>query len=70
MVYVPEGFAHGFQTLEDDSELFYHMTAPYDPAASRGIRWDDPTLAIAWPIPDGPILSPRDRAMPLLAEVA
>lgn len=66
-VYAPAGFAHGFETLADDTELFYQMTVAYDPASARGIRWDDPALDIAWPIAD-PILSPRDRAWPSLAE--
>lgn len=70
MVYIPEGFAHGFQTLEDNCELFYQMTAPYDPKAARGVRWDDPSLAIAWPLPERPVLSARDRALPRLAEMA
>lgn len=64
-VFIPEGCAHGFQTLADDSELFYQITAPYRPEAVRGLRWDDPALAIAWPaIP--PILSDRDAALPML----
>lgn len=68
MIYIPEGCAHGFQTLTDDSELAYQITAPYRPALARGVRWDDPALAIRWPVPD-PILSPRDRALPLLEQL-
>ncbi len=64
-VYVPEGFAHGFQTLEDDSEVLYMISAPYAPDAARGVRWNDPALGIRWPLPD-PILSARDREFPLL----
>lgn len=64
MLYVPEGFAHGFQTLEDDSEVFYQMSAFYHAESALGARWDDPAFAIAWPLPD-PILSDRDRAFPL-----
>ena len=64
-LYVPKGFAHGFQTLEDDSELLYQMSEFYEPGLARGIRWDDPKLAIAWPLPK-PIVSGRDRAHPLL----
>ena len=61
MVYIPAGFAHGFQTLEDDTELFYQISVPYRPEAARCIAWDDPSLAIAWPLAD-PVLSARDRA--------
>jgi len=63
--YVPEGFAHGFQTLADDSEVLYQMSESYHPDLARGLRWDDPKLGIRWPLP-GPILSPRDRAYALL----
>ncbi len=66
-LYVPAGFAHGFQTLEDHSELHYQISEFYQPGLARGIRWKDPTLGIAWPIAD-PILSPRDAALPLLAD--
>jgi dTDP-4-dehydrorhamnose 3,5-epimerase len=52
MLYVPEGFAHGFQTLEDHTEVVYHMTGFYEPAAERGVRWNDPRFAITWPLPD------------------
>ncbi len=64
-MYAPKGFAHGFQTLEDDSELFYQISAPYRPEAIRGLRWDDPTIAVPWPLPD-PTISERDRTLPLL----
>lgn len=60
MLYIPEGVAHGFQTLEDDTELFYHMSNVYDAACARGVRWDDPSLSIHWPILN-PIMSPKDR---------
>ncbi|MGE5145580.1 MAG: dTDP-4-dehydrorhamnose 3,5-epimerase [Candidatus Eiseniibacteriota bacterium] len=62
-LYIPEGCGHGFETLSDDAELLYHMSVEYVPEAARGVRWDDPTLAIAWPIPE-PTLSERDRALP------
>ncbi|MDX1656340.1 MAG: dTDP-4-dehydrorhamnose 3,5-epimerase [Candidatus Competibacteraceae bacterium] len=68
-LYIPEGCAHGFQTLVDDSEVFYQISADYRPQLSRGIRWDDPTLAIRWPLPGSAILSERDRTLPLLQEV-
>jgi dTDP-4-dehydrorhamnose 3,5-epimerase len=63
MVYIPEGFAHGFQTLENGCEVFYQMSAPYHAPSSCGVRWDDPSFAIEWPIRD-PILSARDAAYP------
>jgi dTDP-4-dehydrorhamnose 3,5-epimerase len=64
--YIPRGFAHGFQTLAEDAELLYGISPDYVPEAARGLRWDDPTVAIAWPLP--PVnLSPRDAALPLLA---
>jgi dTDP-4-dehydrorhamnose 3,5-epimerase len=60
MVYVPEGVAHGFVTLADDTEVFYQMSQPYDPACYRGVRWDDPAFGIVWPVPIVQI-SERDR---------
>jgi dTDP-4-dehydrorhamnose 3,5-epimerase len=62
-LYIPAGFAHGFQTLEGDSEVFYQMTESYRPGMARGARWNDPRFGIDWPIPD-PILSPRDADYP------
>jgi dTDP-4-dehydrorhamnose 3,5-epimerase len=67
MVYVPPGFAHGFQTLADDTELFYQMSDYYFPELARGVRWDDPSLGIAWPPCDGRVFAPRDLAYPDLA---
>ena len=63
--YVPEGFAHGFQTLADDCEVLYQMSVSYHPDLARGVRWDDPRLKIAWPLPE-PILSARDQSYALL----
>lgn len=60
MVYIPKGFAHGFQTLEDDTEVFYQMTEFYHPDSSKGIRWNDPTFGIDWPI-EVSVISERDR---------
>jgi dTDP-4-dehydrorhamnose 3,5-epimerase len=65
---IPEGCAHGFQTLADDTELFYQISVPYVPALSVGVRWDDPDLAVAWPL-DDPIMSERDRDLPGLSEL-
>ena len=61
MLYVPGGFAHGFLTLADDTEVFYQMSEFYAPDAGRGARWDDPAFAISWPIPVS-VISPRDAA--------
>ena len=63
-LYVPEGFAQGFQTLADETEVLYYMSHPYRPEAARGLRWDDPAFGIPWPVAD-PQLSARDRALPL-----
>ncbi len=60
MLYIPEGFAHGFQTLQDDTEVDYQMSDFYHPESVRGWRWNDPAFAIAWPLAD-PILSARDK---------
>jgi dTDP-4-dehydrorhamnose 3,5-epimerase len=62
-IYVPEGFAHGFQTLEDDSEVLYQMSTFYVPSHSRGVRWNDPAFRIAWP-PAERIITDRDRRYP------
>lgn len=68
MLYIPKGFAHGFQTLRDNSEVFYQISTYYEPASVRGIRWDDPTLAVGWPEATQAIISERDRALPLLGD--
>jgi dTDP-4-dehydrorhamnose 3,5-epimerase len=60
MIYIPERFAHGFQTLEDGTEIAYQMSEFYAPEAARGIRWDDPRVAILWPAADR-IISLKDR---------
>jgi dTDP-4-dehydrorhamnose 3,5-epimerase len=64
MLYVPAGFAHGFQTLRDDSEVAYQMFAPYAPEYARGVRWNDPAFAISWPRTDGILINRRDREYP------
>jgi dTDP-4-dehydrorhamnose 3,5-epimerase len=66
-LYVPAGFAHGFLALSDDVVFSYKHGALHDPAHERSVRWDDPTLAIAWPLAGDPILSAKDRAAPPLA---
>lgn len=66
--YIPPGFAHGFYVLSDEAEVEYKCTSLYDPASELGIIWNDPQLAIAWPDAD-PVLSPKDAALPRLADV-
>lgn len=65
-VFIPAGFAHGFQTLEDGTELCYLISETHRPELARGVRWDDPTLAIVWPSCPRRIISERDRALPPL----
>ena len=62
-LYVPEGFAHGFQSLEDETEVFYQLSEFYHPEAARGIRWDDPLFNFDWPL-EGRIISERDLRFP------
>ncbi len=62
-LYIPEGLAHGFQTLADDTEVFYQMSEFYTPDAARGLRWDDPAFRIKWPI-EALIISEKDRSYP------
>ncbi len=63
MLYAPEGFAHGFQTLEDNTEVFYLMSRPYAAECTRGVRWNDPAFAIEWP-PAQRIILERDQRYP------
>jgi len=67
MIYIPEGFAHGFQTLTDDCELIYHHTEFYNPNAEAGIRPVDPALNISWPLPIG-MLSVKDASYTLIGK--
>jgi dTDP-4-dehydrorhamnose 3,5-epimerase len=67
MIYVPRSFAHGFVTLRDDTEVFYQISALYEPSAARGARFDDPGFGIRWPMAEDPILSERDRGFPPFA---
>jgi dTDP-4-dehydrorhamnose 3,5-epimerase len=62
-LYVPKGFAHGFQTQTDGAEVFYQISQPFVPAAARGVRWNDRRFGIEWPIRD-PIVSRRDAGYP------
>jgi dTDP-4-dehydrorhamnose 3,5-epimerase len=63
MLYVPEGFAHGFQTLEDNTEIFYQMSQFYSPEHARGVRYNDPAFGIEWMIGE-PVIADRDRNYP------
>jgi dTDP-4-dehydrorhamnose 3,5-epimerase len=62
-LYIPEGLAHGFQTLVEDTEVFYQMSQPYAPGCARGVRWNDPAFGIEWPLEVATILK-RDREYP------
>ena len=68
-LFIPEGFGHGFCVLSQEADVIYRVSAYYDPDLERGIAWDDPEIAIHWPISE-PVLSERDRTAPRLAEVA
>jgi dTDP-4-dehydrorhamnose 3,5-epimerase len=67
LLFVPAGFAHGFQVLSGFAEVFYKCTAEYAPGADRGILWNDPDIAIRWPMAD-PLLSAKDTVQPLLKD--
>jgi dTDP-4-dehydrorhamnose 3,5-epimerase len=68
-LYIPTGFAHGFVTLESGCEVTYKVSAYYAPTHDGGVRWNDPTIGINWPLPSsGAVLSPKDEKLPLLAE--
>ncbi len=63
MLYVPEGFAHGYQTLEPDTEVFYQVSEFYHPGSEQGIRWDDPAIAVDWPL-EPTVISEKDKNYP------
>lgn len=67
-LYIPKGFAHGFQTTAPDTEVFYEMTVPFHPSASRGIRWNDPDIAVDWPAVEHREVSGRDQNLPSFQE--
>lgn len=64
MLYVPEGFAHGYQTLSDNTEVFYQVSQFYSPESERGVRWDDPAFGIKWPEIDNLVISEKDKNWP------
>lgn len=64
-LFIPEGFAHGFMTLEDDVEVFYQISRSFVAEAARGVRWNDPRIGISWPM-EPSVLSERDAALPVL----
>jgi len=68
-IYIPKGFAHGFCTLDDDTEIVYKLSDGYAPDLSRGVKWNDPALAIDWPVAEGDaILSDKDMKLPMLED--
>ena len=69
-VFIPAGFAHGFCTLEDDTEVAYKASDFYSPEHESGVVWKDPALAISWPLDGGePVLSPKDAQLPRLSDL-
>lgn len=69
-LFIPEGFAHGFCSLEPETHVLYKVSSPWKRSAERGLRWDDPTLGIEWPHFDQYVITERDRAWPTLAAAA
>lgn len=69
LLWIPPGFAHGYQVLSDAADVVYKLTAEYRPELGRGVRWNDPAIGIAWPLED-PVLSDADRTHPMLVEAA
>jgi len=69
MLYVPKDFAHGFQTSEDETEIFYQMSSVYVPESGRGVRWNDPAFAINWPEMNSRIINERDQSYADFVEV-
>jgi dTDP-4-dehydrorhamnose 3,5-epimerase len=67
-IWIPPGFAHGYQTLTPDTEVMYRVTAGYAPKFEQGLRWNDPSLGIAWPDVQTPMMKERDRSWPAFAE--
>jgi dTDP-4-dehydrorhamnose 3,5-epimerase len=65
MLYIPEGFAHGYQTLTDNTELVYQISESYHPESATGVRWNDSAFGIEWPLPVT-VIAKRDASYPLL----
>jgi dTDP-4-dehydrorhamnose 3,5-epimerase len=63
-LYIPEGCVHGFQTLADNTEILYQISAPFQPESGFGVRWNDPQFSIEWPLAGNPIISKRDASYP------
>jgi dTDP-4-dehydrorhamnose 3,5-epimerase len=68
MLWIPPGFAHGFLVLSESADFLYKTTVFYAPQWDRGVRWDDPEIAIEWPLEGSPVLSDKDRILPLLKD--
>ena len=68
-LYIPRGFAHGFQVVSETAEVLYKCDNYYSPADDRGVMWNDPQLAISWPAPDAPVLSDKDTRHPNFANI-
>jgi dTDP-4-dehydrorhamnose 3,5-epimerase len=68
MLYIPKGFAHGFQTLTDDSEVFYFISEAYHPEAVRGVHWNDPVFRITWPEVNERVISSKDQNWPMIVQ--
>ncbi|HSV04727.1 MAG TPA: dTDP-4-dehydrorhamnose 3,5-epimerase [Phenylobacterium sp.] len=68
-LFVPRGFAHGYCTLRDDTELFYKVDGDYAPELEGGVAWDDPDLAIPWPLAGEPVMSDKDKKLPRLSDL-
>jgi dTDP-4-dehydrorhamnose 3,5-epimerase len=68
-LWVPRGFAHAYCTITDDCEIFYKVDAPYAPQSEGGVIWNDPDLAIPWPLTGEPLLSPKDTTLPRLRDL-
>lgn len=68
-IYIPKGVAHGFQTIDDGTEVLYEMTVPYRPEAASGFRWNDPELCIVWPEIENRLISTKDQGLPLFSDL-
>lgn len=68
-LYIPKGVAHGFQTIDDETEVLYEMTVPYRPEAASGLRWNDPELCIVWPEIENRLISTKDQGLPLFSNL-